>query len=202
MSNIIIRVPNNKELVYTAANLVNTAAQAAATTGIAYAKQGLYSGALATEPIVFDYYTDKLRTQGAQYDNNLILRSSNGTQIEFMDAIIDVTQANIVKSTSLINRAGSVKEFIQKDDYNITIKGNLICDRDKFPYGLLNTLLTILDQPESFEVANVYLETFGICNMILKDAKFEQSTIKYMNAMPFTLTFTSDEDYNFLIEDE
>lgn len=35
-----------------------------------------------------------------------------------------------------------------------------------------------------------------------KNAKFDQSTIKYFNTMPFTLTCVSNEDYNFLNTEE
>lgn len=202
MSKIVIRVPKNKEAIYAAVNAANTASQIGASLGVSYAKEGLYKGALESAPIVFDNYSDKLRTVGSQYDNNLILKSSDGTQIEFIDAKIDVTRQNKIVETSLVYRSGKVKELIQKDDYNITVKGNLIGDKDKFPYVLLDRLLSILEEPESFDVANVYLESFGICKVVLKDVKFNQGEQKFLNAMPFTLTLVSDEDYNFLITEE
>lgn len=203
MCRIVIRVPKNKEAIYAAVNAANVASQIGATHGVSYAKEELYTGELESAPIVFDTYSDKLRTVGSQYDNNLILKSSDGTQIEFIDAKLDVTKQNKIVETSLVYRAGKVKEFIQQDDYSIKINGNLIGDKSgKFPYNLLSTLLYILDRPESYEVANVYLESFGIYKVVIKDAAFNQSTVKYFNTIPFSLTCISDEDYVFLMEEE
>ena len=46
------------------------------------------------------------------------------------------------------------------------------------------------------------LEAFGIDWVVLRQAKFEQQELKYFNTLPFTLTFESDETYNFLLEEE
>ena len=51
------------------------------------------------------------------------------------------------------------------------------------------------------EVASPYLEAFGICKVVLKQAQFNQSNLKHFNVMPFELTLLSDTDYNFLIEE-
>ncbi|MBR4688881.1 MAG: hypothetical protein IKO90_00285 [Bacteroidales bacterium] len=51
------------------------------------------------------------------------------------------------------------------------------------------------------EIASPYLEAFGICKVVLKQAEFKQSNLKYFNVMPFELTMASDMDYIFLVED-
>ena len=125
-----------------------------------------------------------------------------GTVIEIIDARIDVTQQNTIKSTPVTGRAGTVKELIQKQDHNITAKGNLIGERDKFPYDALHKLEIILNEEKSFEAKSVLLEAFGIDWVVLKTANFEQKDLKYFNTLPFTLTFESDYNYNFLLEEE
>ena len=35
----------------------------------------------------------------------------------------------------------------------------------------------------------------------LDSANFNQSAMKFFNVMPFTLNFSSDEDYDFLLSD-
>ena len=125
-----------------------------------------------------------------------------GTVIEIIDARIDVTQQNTIKSTPVTGRAGTVKELIQKQDYNITVKGNLIGERNKFPYDELHKLEIILNEEKSFEAKSVLLEAFGIDWVVLKTANFEQKDLKYFNTLPFTLTFESDYNYNFLLEEE
>ncbi|MCR4736916.1 MAG: hypothetical protein K5846_02000 [Bacteroidales bacterium] len=44
-------------------------------------------------------------------------------------------------------------------------------------------------------------DIFGINKLVMKDAKFEQKGLKYFNTLPLELTFESDEDYDFLVED-
>lgn len=149
-----------------------------------------------------DNYTDRLRTDGSPYDNNLILRTSDNMEIELINVKIDVTQQNKIVETALVHHNGKVKEFIQKEDYSIKVTGDLIGDKDKFPYELLNTLLTILNEQESFSVASPYLELFGIDKVALKRAMFNQGTLKYFNVMPFILSFVSDEDYKFLVSEQ
>ena len=84
----------------------------------------------------------------------------------------------------------------------ITVKGNLIGERNKFPYDALHKLEIILNEEKSFEAKSVLLEAFGIDWVVLKTANFEQKDLKYFNTLPFTLTFESDYNYNFLLEEE
>lgn len=103
--------------------------------------------------------------------------------------------------TSLVNREGKVKEFIQSDDYTVKITGNLFGDRNKFPLEALQQLLEVLRPNLSMEVASPYLEAFGICKVVLKHAYFNQTNIKHFNVMPFELSLISDTEYNFLVEE-
>lgn len=205
MGAIVIHIPGKSERQarFAAANALSAAEQAGRTQGMSWARYGWYQAALGTDPIVFDYYTDRLRTDGSQYDNNLLLRTADmGTVIEIIDARIDVTQSNNIKSTPVTGRAGTVKELIQKQDYEIIVNGNLIGERNKFPYDALHKLEIILNEEKSFEAKSVLLEAFGIDWVVLKTAKFGQKELKYFNTMPFSLTLESDNTYNFLVEEE
>lgn len=201
----MIHIPGKSERQarFAAANALGAAEQAGRTQGMSWARYGWYQAALGTDPIVFDYYTDRLRTDGSQYDNNLLLRTADmGTVIEIIDARIDVTHANTIKNTAVTGRVGTVKELIQKKDYAISVKGNLVGERNKFPYDALHRLEIILNEEKSFEAKSVLLESFGIDWVVLKEAKFSQQELKYFNTLPFTLEFDSDFTYNFLVEEE
>lgn len=102
--------------------------------------------------------------------------------------------------TSLVNREGKVKEFIQSDDYTVKITGNLFGDRNKFPLEALQQLLEVLRPNQNMEVASPYLEAFGICKVVLNQADFKQSNLRHFNVMPFELILHSDVDYDFLVE--
>lgn len=203
MSRIVIHIPGKKEWHYIGTAAANEARIVGATAGVAAAKQGVYKTAMpfSTDLTKSEYY-DKLRTPGSQYDNNLILRSSDGqTEIEFIDVRMILDHTNSIVETRLLNRPGTVKEYIQKKDYKIEVHGNLIGDGEKFPYNTLEELIKILNETSSFEAASVLLSAFDIHKVVLSNAKFDQKEMKYFNALPFTITLASDEDYDFLMEE-
>ena len=211
MSRIVIHIPSKKEWHYIGVNAVNTAQQKGGTAAIAAAKQDIYGVALQPEVQIYSLQ-DKLRpnnplaplgivTGPSVADNELILKSDDGTTIYLIGVEIDVTQKNKVATTKLINRAGTVKERIQREDYEVKVHGNLIGGRDKFPHEDLKTLVTILNSTSNISCSSAYLDIFGISKLVMKNAKFDQKGLKYFNTLPLELTFDSDEDYNFLVED-
>jgi hypothetical protein len=123
---------------------------------------------------------------------------------------IDVTKDFEIKQTYLVNKIGSVKELIQQKDYVIKITGNIFTkpmDENKssypniFPIENIALLQRLFSDHKKFKIANVFLNKgFDIYDVVLKDADFNQSSIKYFNAMPFILTLWSDSDYNFLVQ--
>ena len=199
---IVVKMQNawGDETTRQAVNAYNTARLVGNTIGVAGAKSGIYSAALATAPVVFDDYTDLLKIDGVNSDNSLILKNANNTQIALIGVKIDVTKTNKIVETSLVNREGKVKEFIQADDYSVKITGNLFGDRNKFPLEALQQLLEVLRPNQNMEVASPYLEAFGICKVVLKQAQFNQSNLRHFNVMPFEISFLSDMNYDFLVE--
>lgn len=176
--------------------------QVGGTAAVSKAKRELFKTVLpiSTDLTKSDYY-DRLRTPGSQYDNNLILRSSDGkTEVEFIDVMMTITHTNNIVDTKLLNRAGTVKEYIQKKDYNIEVNGNIIGNGENFPYDTLEDLIKILNETTSFYAASVLLSAFDIHKVVLNTAKFDQNGMKYFNVLPFVLTLNSDDEYNFLIE--
>ena len=190
---------------------MNAAQQKGGTAAIAAAKQDIYGVALQPEVQLYTLQ-DKLRpnsslapagivTGPSEADNELILKSDDGTTIYLIGVEIDVTQKNKVVSTQLVNKNGTVKERIQREAYEVKVHGNLIGGRDKFPHEDLKTLLTILNSTSSISCSSAYLDIFGINKLVLTNANFNQKGLKYFNVLPFDMTFDSDEDYNFSVED-
>lgn len=205
MSNIIVRVlkPEAKRASYMGAGAAALAFQVGGTAAVSEAKRKLFKTVLpiSTDLTQSDYY-DRLRTPGSQYDNNLILRSSDGkTEVEFIDVRMIISHTNSIVETQLLNKSGTVKEYIQKKDYKIEVHGNLVGADEKFPYDTLEDLIKILNETTSFYAASVLLSAFDIHKVVMKDAKFDQKEMKYFNVLPFTINLASDEDYNFLIQE-
>lgn len=191
-----------KIIIYTAANVLN----AARTTGLTIAsdkvREALAKQALNTPVQIVDSYYDRLINHGCLQENTVVLQLDDNTEIEIIDAIIDVAKKNNIVSTQLVKRAGTVKERIQEDDYDVTVKGSLMVEeRDKFPYTELFELNKILSEATSIKIASVYTTIFGIDRVVMKSADFNQSSMNYFNIMPFTLKFASDRDYDFLVQE-
>ena len=210
MARIVIHIPSKKEWHYIGVNAMNTAQQKGSTAAVAAAKQGIYSAALQPEVPLYTLQ-DKLRpnnplaplgivTGPSEADNELILKSDDGTIIYLIGVEIDVKQKNKIVATQLVNRTGTVKERIQREDYEVKVYGNLIGKQGKFPHEDLKLLVKILKSASSISCSAAYLDIFDINKLALKDAKFDQKGLKYFNTIPIELSFESDEDYDFLVD--
>lgn len=190
----------SKILIYSAANLANTGRMVGVNLGLNEAKKALLQGALSS-PIVVYTKQDKLKTENSNIINEIFLKTDNGDTIAFIDAKVDVKKEMEIKEERLINRKGSVKELIQEKDYTVKISGTLFTeDVNKFPYEELKLLNTLLSSAKSISVASAYLDIFDITKLVLKSADFNQSNWKYFNNFPFSLSLTSDDNYDFLVE--
>jgi hypothetical protein len=65
---------------------------------------------------------------------------------------------------------------------------------------MLQGLIRLLKEPAALKVANKYLEAFDISKVVLKNADYDQSSQKYMNVLPFSVNFISDEDYELQVD--
>jgi hypothetical protein len=198
-----------KILIYAGLNAINAARQIGIGLGGQAARTALYKTALSVEvkelrglrngQLLLDNEHSK---QDESNRNKIVLKLPDyWGEIEFIGAKINVQKQNKIVETELVNRAGKVKEFIQQSDYNITINGQLFSQDGMFPYDELDLLNYILSQSTNINVASRYLKLFGINKMVFKSATFDQNQLKYFNVMPFSLSFVSDMDYDFLVED-
>jgi hypothetical protein len=179
--------------------MINAGRMATLNLGLQESKKSLLHGALAS-PIEVYTKKEELKTADSNISNEIYLKTDNGDIIVFIDAKIDVSKEMLIKNTMLVNRKGSVKEFVYEKDYSVKISGSLFTEEaGKFPYDELKLLNEILSTTGSLSVDSAYLDVFGISKLVVKKADFNQSSWKYFNIVPFTIDFLSDEDYDFLI---
>jgi hypothetical protein len=139
-------------------------------------------------------YTDMRFLYGDIPVNNLILKNENKGFIEFVNAKIRVNKQNTIVETPLVNRVGTIKEYIAAKDYTIDVSGDIIVNTNSYPIIEIHKVNEFLSAPETFEVVNVYLGAFHIDKMVFKNGNFNQQGQKFFNALPFDFTFTSDND--------
>ncbi|MBR4199235.1 MAG: hypothetical protein IKQ94_10750 [Bacteroidales bacterium] len=196
---------NNK---FKAANIGNTARSAAMNIVSQAVRINLYKANFSSNLKTYErrprLIPEDYGREDSQVENIVILKDpENGLTAEIYGAKLKITRTNDIKTTPLINRAGTVKEFIQRSDYSLEIKGNLITDAtDHFPLDELKQLQAIFSEDKEYNILNVLANSFDISSVVLKQAIFKQDEQKYINVLPFELTFNSDEEYNFLIEEE
>ena len=183
-------------------NAANAVRQAAVTEASFMARSEGYKASLQS---LSDDLTDndRLRVPDAVADNEVMLSTMDGgLQIRITDALIKVKQSKSIVTTKLVNRSGTVKEYVQNGDYEITIDGSLIGEQGKFPYDDLNNILIpLIEKVENLRMASAYTDAFGITEVVLKEATFDQNQMRLFNVMPFRLVFSSDGNYEFLVEE-
>lgn len=192
-------------------------------------KRALYVSALTQVPEVLTdedrlQLPDQPRTIFNQEDRNAIrLRGESGIEAIFTGIQIHVQRNNTIVSTALVGRKGTVKEFIQAQDYQVTISGELtnhsvtrapgavnvdnvgaITAREintkAYPIEQLRILINILDSEASIEAENVLLAQYGITSLAL--GSLDCPSGEFINTQPFKLAFKSDEDVDlYEIED-
>ena len=145
----------------------------------------------------------QMRGGTGMVDNEVAIATGDGkVEIRVTDALIKVEQSKRIVTTQLVNRSGTVKEYVQMGDYVIKINGHLIGEQGKFPYDDLNNILIpLLERAENLKMASKYTEAFGINEVVLTESVFDQNQMKLFNVMPFELKFVSDSSYEFLVEE-
>lgn len=211
MSNITIKYKDVSALERFGVNAMNMARVAAHNNAVRWVHDKAYISGLASKEDIASY-EDLLSIDGSKSPHhpsspdtvrNLTVLSTQDESLSvvFVDVKTRVTQENTIVETPLVNRTGSVKEFIQARDYVISITGNLISTLGfAFPFDGLQALNRVLKTPETFKIASKYLEAFDIYNVVVTKALFKQNEQKYMNVLPFQIDMKSDEYYELEIE--
>lgn len=69
---------------------------------------------------------------------------------------------------------------------------------NEFPLDMLKQLVSILASEDTVQVESILLnDVYGVTKMVLEKAVYNQSAARYCNALPFSLEFDSDTDYDF-----
>lgn len=208
MSSIYITQGGGKEILI-GGNIQRGIANRAYEIGLTAVRKKIFSTKLDSR-IKLDATDNELLLNFLDKQPNVLLLYSNDTWIELIDVKINVTRKNTIVSTAMVGARGTVKEFINAQDYSVKINGNLhnltedrladLRNGNIYPIVELAELNNILSQLEVFSVVNVFLNTLGIDKLVLDAVNYDQHKQKYFNILPFNLDFVSDEDNYFLVE--
>ena len=131
-------------------------------------------------------------------------RGAEGLGLTIPTAIIEVNQTKNIITTPIQGRDGTVKEFISRGDYLITVSGIIGGQMDEqtgeirdignvYPTADVQKLITICEVPDSLEVTSEFLGFFlkEDSRVVITDYNIPQQ-IGVRNFQTFTINMLSD----------
>ncbi len=129
----------------------------------------------------------------------LRFRKESGDQLEMNDAVVSVSCKKNIVTTQLVGMDGTVKEYINADDYTVKIAVGVQAVRDgvfvdEYPTEGIKELRAFFDLNEPILVQSAFLEIFDIDRLVITDFSVGQATES--NYQPISLSALSDKEYN------
>lgn len=129
----------------------------------------------------------------------LHFRKENGEQLEMNDAVVSVSRKKNIVTTQMVGMDGTVKEYVNADDYAIKIAVGVQAVKDgvfvdEYPTEGIKELRAFFDLNQPIMVNSAFLEVFDIDRLVITDFSVAQATES--NYQPITLSALSDTEYN------
>ena len=136
---------------------------------------------------------------GGQYFQTLKV-AYKGQQFVFPnEPLISMSLAKTIVETATVGkeRKGTVKEFINTEDYVLNIRG--VCVNpdypDEYPTEQVQELQRLFEINDSVEVMNnLFLELFGVKNLVLKNIEWNEMAGQ-QGLQVYTVNAVSDSDF-------
>lgn len=146
------------------------------------------------------------RLLGKPYFFTLKLKSDSEEFVFPNEPLITISLVKTIVETPTVGpyRKGTVKEFINTEDYNLTIRGVCInTENDEaYPADQVNELNRMFEINKALDVvSNPFLELFGIRKIVLKEKYFDEM-MGQPNLQKYTITAVSDEPFFASLEEK
>lgn len=112
-------------------------------------------------------------------------------RLRFESVLITVSQATKIVKTEIQGRDGTVKEYIGKDDYAVSVNGIITGKNGQRPVDQILSLKKMLDAPIAIEVASSYLQMLDIHYLVLDSWSLGENEGGY-SYQTFSMSFLSD----------
>jgi hypothetical protein len=113
-------------------------------------------------------------------------------KVRLQTVLCTVSRPSIIVKTQIQGRSGTVKEYISKDDYVITINGIISGQNGQYPETEALALQRIADAPVAIPVVSRFLNALEIFNIVVEDYSMPQ-TAGGISKQDFTLNCISDD---------
>ena len=134
---------------------------------------------------------------GTPIRDRLTLKNSNIMII--LDAVLmTVSRTKNIVKTIISGNSGSFKEWVNDDDFQISISG-FICGRNKYPKDEVIAFLQLMESNEPLSCQSQFMDLFGIYFIIVEEFKLPISE-GWDNIQAFDFTACSDKPLEFLTD--
>lgn len=138
----------------------------------------------------YDSFLKKYTVQANILTGNFEINGKSAIKID--GCIMDISQTRNITQTQIAGRDGSVNEFINNDDYSITIRGYFDSgEPDTYPTKEVGYLSALLKAPISVKCHSNFLNIFEISELVFTNYNFFQQT-GLRNIQYFELTAMSE----------
>lgn len=142
--------------------------------------------------------TDRSYWEGRYVLCELTLAQEGGESLTFVDAVTAVSRKKRIVSTALTGRDGTVKEYINSEDWQINIVLGIQSEAngeiaDEWPGNELRRLRKLLEAKETLNVHSEFLDVFNIGRIVIKSYSATQMT--EANYQAVEISAESDEEY-------
>jgi hypothetical protein len=107
------------------------------------------------------------------------------------EVLLEVSMAKNIITTAIQGRNGTIKEYVSDGDYNISVTGRLVNEKNAVPEIALNALKEICKVPDTLAVNCPFLQYFDITACVITDYSFTEIEGS-RNQIDFSLSLLSD----------
>lgn len=126
--------------------------------------------------------------------------------IELPNAMMRISGQKEILKTPLQGQRGTVKELINIDDYQITIRGLIIGEQPEYPEDMVKQLRKLYERNEAIElrcpISDIFLvtpEREGFDKVVIEAIDFPEVN-GTMNVRPYEIRLISDEEFDLFID--
>lgn len=129
---------------------------------------------------------------------------NDGTSVTFESVTIQNVLIQLSRTTNIVTTAiqganGTVKEHINKGDYQVTMSIGLFGKNGKYPLKQVESLQAVIDAPIEIEVICKYLNDRNIYYLVFSQEGWQQSAGSRSQQL-FSITAISDEPQQLFIQ--
>jgi hypothetical protein len=109
------------------------------------------------------------------------------------NAIVDLNIPKTIVKTPITGRDGTVKEYIQDGDVEVTVSGVLVSEKGSTarPMAAIDALRSVAKLRRALTIDHILLERIGVEALVIESLSLPAH--QYMNAQTFVLRCLSDE---------